>query len=174
MIGLSRFRRNQAGRPTLAALLALASASVASCNLIGAGCNGTNCDNSLSIYFDGDWTGGAGAFDGGTDDGGAPADALEIDISSQTNPPFVTIRRCWLTLNGERHVVCDSPSGGTYLLNGPLPWPAPDAKVLTVTMSVNGTQLSQGMISPTYATHTCACGDLTSSTGTAHIQLPSP
>ncbi len=41
-------------------------------------------------------------------------------------------------------------------------------------MSMNGTQLSQQMISPTYVSQACACGDQTTSIGTATIALPSP
>jgi hypothetical protein len=156
----------------LAALLAVASASVASCN-IGAACSGSNCDGSLSIYFDGDWTGGEGAFDGGTVDGGAPADAIEIDIAAQIDQTSMTIQTCWLTLDGQRRVVCDSPQGGTYLLDGPLQFSGSNVRMLTVTMSMNGTQLSQQTISPTYATQICGCG-LTTSIGTAHVELPSP
>jgi hypothetical protein len=39
----------------------------------------------LTIYFDGDATPGTGRFDGGTVDGGAPADAIQLDIAAQMN-----------------------------------------------------------------------------------------
>jgi hypothetical protein len=45
---------------------------------------------------------------------------------------------------------------------------------LRVTMSMNGVQLSQQTLSPTYVTQPCGCGGRTSHTGTVHIPLPSP
>ena len=78
-----------------------ASTSAVSCN-IGAGCNGSDCDGSLTISFDGALTSGSGWYDGGTVDGGAPTDAIEIDTAAQygaaeINQTLTPLETCWLT-----------------------------------------------------------------------------
>ena len=173
MIGLSCFRCNGAARGMLSALVVIASASVASCNLIGPGCNGTSCDDGLNIYFDGaDVISGRGLFDGGTVDGGAPAGALEIDIATQMNQTFVLLEKCWV-IGTEKQIVCDNDQGRPAYINGAIGFSGSDRRLLQVTFSMNGTQVSQQTVSPTYVMQTCACGAATSNIGTAHIQVPS-
>jgi hypothetical protein len=172
MIGLSRFRGNAPARSTLAALLLMASTSVASCN-IGT-CNGTACTNDLEIFFDGVRSYDGGGYDGGTIDGGAPADSIEIEIAVELGQTFSSIRTCWLTLAGGRELVCDLQGQLQVLDANPVRLSGYAMRPIQVTMSMNGDQLSQQMLSASYVTQTCACGAGTSTIGTAHIQLPPP
>ena len=157
----------------LGLLVAAAPAAASSCDVLGAGCNGTACGDSLLISFDGgDVITGRGQFDGGTVDGGAPPGAIEIDIAAQMNQAFVPLDRCWL-VGPLREVVCDDQQGTPAYINGALEVPGSDVvRLLQVTISVNGTQLSQQTIAPTYVSESCACGAGTASHGTATIQLP--
>jgi hypothetical protein len=173
MIGLSRFRRNRAVRGALPALVLVVSASLASCNIIGTSCNGTNCGDLLTISFDGDVTSVGGWYDGGIADGGAPADAIEIDIEAKENQTFVALATCWFTTGARRQVICDDGQGMLYAVKS-LTYSGFDIQLLRVTMSMNGTQLSQQTITPSYATQPCACGADTNHVGTATIPLPSP
>jgi len=182
MIGLSRSYRKGIARAAIATLLAFASASVTSCN-IGAGCNGTNCDGSLTVVFDPDldlwverYDGGIydGIYDGGISNSGAPSDSIEIAIeeATQTKPTFAPLQTCWMIPEARQQVLCDQGSKGlnaTTTLNF-----STDIRQLRVTMSKNGTQLSQQTITPTYTTRPCACGGMTVSNGTVSITLPSP
>jgi hypothetical protein len=169
--GLSRFCRSRAGRAMLAALLVVASGALASCNIIGAGCNGTSCDDVLTIYFDGNVGPPGGWFDGGTSDGGAPADAIEIDIEAEESQTFVPLETCWLTLGNPEQVVCDDGQGRLFVVES-LTYSGFGISALRVTMSMNGTQLSQQVITPSYTTQSCACGAGTNHIGTATIVLP--
>lgn len=172
MIGLSRSFRKGVARAALAASLAYLSASAISCN-IGAGCNGSNCGRTLTLAFEGDLSPGGGPYDGGISDSGAPPDAIEIDLeqSTQTKPTFVPSWTCWLILGAQRQVVCDQ--GSSLYITTTLNLSA-DILQLRVTMSMNGQQLSQQTITPTYTTRPCGCGDgTTASSGTVIITLPS-
>jgi hypothetical protein len=170
MIGVSRFRRTGAARAVLAALLLAASGAVMSCNVIGAGCNGTACEDLLTINFDGDISAG-GWFDGGTGDGGAPTDAIEIDIVTETNGTLTPLETCWLTLGSPKQVVCPDGTGRLFAAQS-LTIGGSEITAVGVTMSMNGTQLSQQAITPTYTAQSCACGAGTSHIGTATIILP--
>jgi len=171
MIGLSRFRRNGAARAMLAALVVVASGAVASCNVIGTGCNGTSCEDVLTISFDGDVSAPGGWFDGGTVDGGGPADAIEIAIETETNQTFAPFETCWLTLGNPRQVVCPDGTGRFYDVQS-ITIGGSEISALRVTMSMNGTQLSQQAITPAYTTQSCACGAGQSHIGTVTIPLP--
>jgi hypothetical protein len=171
MIDLSHFCRNGAARAALAMLLACASASVISCNL-GRACNGTACDQTLAVDFEGDLSPGSAPYDGGILDSGAPPDAIEIDLeeATRTKPTFAPLRTCWLILTAPRQVVCDE---GWRLSSGTVLSFSSDITQLRVTMSSNGNQLSQQTITPTYTTGPCGCGAGTSRYGTVTITLPS-
>jgi hypothetical protein len=167
MIGLSRFRGDAAVPGMLAALLMVTSASVASC----AACNGTACGSGVNVHFDGARA-YTGTFDGGAFDGGAPADVIVIDIAAEMNQTFVTLTTCWLTTGEPRLLICESSDGRPFVLDGGgLHFPP---GLLRVTMSENGNQISQEILSPTYLTQPCACGAATSTVGTARVELPPP
>jgi hypothetical protein len=173
MIGLSRFRRHAGAPVALAALLVVVSASVASCELLGGSCNAPSCGDMSSLVFEGSYSYGRGAFDGPTADGGAPADAIQIDIAMEKNQTFVTLQTCWLTHAATRQLVCGAPSQ-LYLNDGSGLQVDVNARTLRVTMSENGNQLSQETVSPATTTYSCGCGDVTSTIRTFHIQLPPP
>lgn len=173
MIGLSRFCRNGVVRALLAALFLAASTSALSCNVIGTGCNGTACLDQVTISFAGDVTSVGGWYDGGVVDGGAPVDAIEIDIEAETNQTFAPLTTCWYTTGATRQVLCDDGQGRLFAAES-LTYASFDITRLRVTMSMNGSQLSPQTITPSYVTQSCACGAGTSRLGTATIVLPAP
>ncbi len=169
-ISLLRFRR--------AALLVALSASVASCDLlpIGRSCNGPWCGTMTWIVFDGGFSYGNGLYDGGTaagSDGGVPANAIEIDIEEQTNGSFASVATCWLTLAGSGQVVCDR-EGQLRLVDGNGLLLVDVTGPLSVTLSRNGSELSQEILSGTETKRPCGCDNGTATTRTFHVALPSP
>ncbi len=172
MISVSHFRRGPA--PLAVAALAVVTGATASCNVIGASCNGTRCGNDVEIFFDGERS-YSGAFDGGAFDGGAPPDSYEIRVEGERNQTFVTIVTCWLSMGAARLLVCEEAGGEPYVLgNGPVWRQVIDLTALRVTTSLNGAQLSQAPVSASTTTYPCGCGVGMGTIATAHIQLPPP
>ena len=158
MIGLSHFRRRATGA-VAAALLALGSLMLESC--IGHGCTAIGCSgNGLDLVFD----------------GALAADStlqIEIALLEQGLPP-APIVQCELSNKaGAEQLLCNSylsisENGARTLHTHEI------LQMASVTISSNGTVVSQQTFSPTY-THVTPNGpdcDSGCTFATEHVDLP--
>jgi hypothetical protein len=162
MIRLSRFRRDGARTVALVALVMAASLPGASCSLVGGSCGGEpNCPSGLDIGFAPDAL-----------DGGASPEMIDIDIAVPMHQAFVSLVSCSASLTSRIELVCDP--GDSYVLWGSDQLHFRDGLgTFRVTVSAAGNQLSQRDYTPSYRTHECVCGNVTTTSASVTVRVPS-